>query len=162
MTNDQEKEVDTNQTEPTVEQINYKDMFLRLNADFQNYKKRVEKERSEWMLVAQISILKSLLPILDDLNRAIKTADSIKETQPESQQEWLEGFKLIQKNLTKELDDLGVKEIATDGQFNPELHEALVQVDDQTKPSEHIVEVLSKGYTFQGKVISHAQVSVAK
>jgi molecular chaperone GrpE len=126
----------------------------------------MEKERSEWMIIAQSSILKSILPLIDDIDRAIKMAFNIKEMVSEEQkanaQSWLEGLLLIQKNMVKQLNDLGIHEIDTSKTFNPELHEALIQVEQSGKPCGSIIDVMTKGYTYQGKVIRHAQVSVAQ
>lgn len=166
--NDQEmNNQDTEQTPNTQsEQQNnsYREQYLRLNADLQNFKKRVEKERGEWMQLAQISILKAFIPTIDDLQRAISTAQTLHPSAGDGAQPnaWLEGFILIEKNLNKQLTDLGVIEIDCSGTFNPELHEALMQVDAPTISSGTIVAILNKGYIYQGKVIRHAQVSVAK
>jgi len=142
-----------------TEHINYKEQFLRLNADLQNYKRRVEKERAEWMHVAQASALEPMLSIADDLDRAIENSEKNPDV---AQSAWFEGFKLIQKNLHKSLNDLGVQEIAATGSFNPELHEALIQVESPDHQSGHIVQLLNKGYTLKSKVLRHAKVSVAK
>lgn len=164
-----EQETTQEQEQTPAEQAtngdSHRDQYLRLNADFQNFKKRVEKERSEWMLIAQISIIKTFLPTIDDLERAITTAQQLQpaqDAQPETTGVWLEGFILIQKNFAKQLADLGVIEIDCSGAFNPELHEALIQSENPNIASGHITAVLNKGYTYQGKVVRHAQVSVAK
>ena len=139
--------------------------YVRLNADFQNFKKRVEKERGEWMQLAQIAVLKTFLPTVDDLERAIATAQKLElpaDPGQENSNAWLEGFMLIQKNLTKQLTDFGVSQIDCSGMFNPELHEALIQSDTPNVVSGTITAILNKGYMYQGKVVRHAQVSVAK
>ena len=138
---------------PQPEQVNYKELYVRLAADLQNFKRRVEKERSEWTETAQGIIVSAFLPIIEDFDRAIENLT------PTTGQE---GLVLIQKNLKKTLADLGVNEIETTGQFNPEYHEALAQVESPDHASDHIVQVFSKGYMFKGKVLKHAQVSVAK
>jgi len=140
-------------------EIDYKELFLRTNADFQNFKRRIERERGEWANIMQANVLEKILPIAEDLERALATAT---EKAPTEASAWLNGFALILKNLKKNLVDLGVEEISTKGAFNPEFHEALIQVDSPNHTSGHIVQELSKGYTFKGKVIKHAHVSVAK
>lgn len=137
--------------------INYKELYLRSNADFQNYKRRVEIERLSWMNDAQASILLTILPLLDDLSRAIDACDDSEEKHT-----WLEGLLLIQKKITKTIEDLGVKEIDCSGEFDPEYHEALIQVESEDYDSGKIVEVMSKGYLFKDNVLRHAKVSVAK
>lgn len=164
--NEQEQLNTENQSEPVASaqvdsEINtdYKDLFLRTTADLNNFKRRVEKERAEWMTAAQSMVIEKILPIVDDLDRALVIAQ--KDVAADNVA-WLDGIKLIQKNLNKMLSDLGVKEIDASGVFNPEFHEALASVDSAEKASGDIVDVFFKGYTFKGKVIKHAQVSVAK
>ena len=137
-----------------------KNQLLYITADFQNYKKRVEKERIEWMLLSKISVIKSFLPIIDDLDRAIKSCT--KEEPNEKEIKWLEGFELIYKNLNKIMTDFGVVEIDCSSQFDPEKHEALIQVENSTFPSGKIVEIFEKGYLLNDKILRHAKVSVAK
>lgn len=143
----------------TPEEESFKEQFLRLNADFQNFKRRIEKERIEWMVLAQSKMLENILPIFDELDRALTLAD---EKSDEQHKAWLDGFKLIQKNWQKKFKELGVEEIEGSGKFDPELHEALVQVDSDDVESDHIVQCFEKGYKFKDKVIKHAKVSVAK
>ena len=141
------------------EEESFKLQFLRLNADFQNFKRRIDKERIEWMMLAQSKMLENILPIFDELDRALKLADEKSDDQHKA---WLDGFKLIQKNWQKKFKELGAEEIDGSGEFDPELHEALVQVDSDDVESHHIVECFEKGYKFKDKVIKHAKVSVAK
>lgn len=145
------------QQEQQNDQTNYKDLYIRLNADLQNFKRRIDREKNEWASVAQSYILTSILPLFEDFDRALETT---KDQALAS--ETLDGFKLIQKNIKKTLADLGVSEIDTAGQFNPEYHEAISQVDAADHKTGDIVQVYGKGYFFKGKVIKHAQVSVAK
>ena len=137
----------------------FKEQFLRVSADFANYKRRIEKERLEWMQTAQAGVIQKMLPIMDDLERALA------HTQNQSHQEQsslAEGFTLIQKNVKKTFDDLGVQEINATGAFDPEFHEALVSIQATDKESGDIVDILRKGYMHRGKVLRHAQVAVAK
>jgi len=136
-----------------------KEKLLRVNADFQNFKRRVETERAEWIQMAQAGIMEKFLPVTDDLDRAILACE--KEDNQEKKA-WLEGFKLIQKNLNKTFSDLGIKEIDCSSDFNPEYHEALMSIDSPDYKSGQIVQVLHKGYMFKDKVLRHAKVSVAK
>lgn len=146
-------------TPQSSDESSYKDLYVRLNADFQNFKRRVEKERIEWMQSAQISLLEKLLPIFDELDRAIVLSEEQSTLETKT---WLEGFILIQKNWHKELASLGVKEIPTDGQFDPTLHEALMHEASTDKKQGDIVRVFSKGYLLKDRVIKHAKVSVAQ
>jgi molecular chaperone GrpE len=139
-------------------QDTYRDQFLRLNADFQNFKRRVEKERSEWMVSAQASVLKKILPVFDELDNVVNLC----QEQHIEGSSWAQGLELSQKNWQKMILELGVEEIPTSGMFDPELHEGLMQEDVSDKQPGEIVKTFSKGYRFKGTVIRHAKVSVAK
>lgn len=149
----------TNENKVEEAAIDYRAQSLRVSADFANYKRRIEKERLEWMQTAQSSILQKVLPIIDDLERALAHTQSNVSAE---QNPWIEGFVLIQKNATKLFAELGIEEIDASNAFDPELHEALVSVHVEDKETNQIVEVFRKGYLFKGKVLRHAQVSVAK
>jgi len=137
----------------------YKELYLRTQADLQNMKRRMEKERLEWTGTTQADVIEKLLPFVEDLDRAIETAQANKTEQSAI---WLAGFELIAKNLKKTLSGLGVEEIVATGRFNPEFHEALMNVQSADHASGMIVQQLSKGFTFKGKVLKPARVSVAQ
>jgi molecular chaperone GrpE len=154
------EEASTPAQEPTVTEPNYKELFLRTSADLQNFQRRIERERLEWAQLMQADIVQKFIPFCQDLDRAIES--SAKTATTPQAAELLEGFKLIAKNLHKTMIDLGIQEVSTTGPFNPELHEALMTVESPNHKSGDIVQVLDKGYTFKGKVLKHARVSVAK
>jgi molecular chaperone GrpE len=137
-----------------------KAQLLRVSADLQNLKRRVEKERAEWGVMGQLEVLSHFLPVVDDFVLAMSAAES--SDLNEHELEWFKGFKLIQDKLGLALESSGAKEINCDGKFDPELHEALISVESEDVESENIVAVLRKGYQFKGRVLRHAQVSVAK
>lgn len=137
-----------------------REQLLRVSADFQNYQKRIEKEKNEWITLGQSKIIEKFLPFSDDLERAIQSCRV--EQLDEKQLKWLEGFELIQKKLAKAFTDLGVKEIDCSSKFNPEFHEALMHVESPEHKTGEIVTVLRKGYIFKDKVLRPARVSVAK
>lgn len=160
------KETQENQQEPVVQENFFneetsalKTQLIRVNADFDNFKKRVTKERSDWEDLARIGIIEDFLPLVDDLERALDVAqkDVEKNNLP-----WLQGFEIIYKNLKKSLDKMGLKEIDCSNDFDPEFHEALVNVDSKDHKLGQIVQVFNKGYIFKDRVIRHARVSVAK
>ncbi len=155
----QKQEQEQEFVQDTTEENPHKELYVRLNADFQNFKRRVDKERIEWMQAAQINTLEKLLSIFDELDRAIELSEKQESIEIKT---WLEGFKLIQKNWQKTLSTMGVKEVPTEGQFNPILHEALMHEASTEKQSGEIVKVFSKGYQLRDKVIQHAKVSVAQ
>jgi len=127
--------------------------LMRVSADFSNFKRRVEKERSGWIMSGQAMIIKSFLPCIDDIDRACASG---------TPSENLEGLLIIQKNAHKTLTDIGVTPIDCSGDFDPSRHEALVHVDSPDHKTGEIIEVLTPGYLFKDTVLRFAQVSVAK
>ena len=142
------------------ENSEWKDKCIRVTADFENYKKRIEQEQKVWMGTAQADILGDLLPIVDDFERAL-LQEQKKETVTELVS-LLEGYSLIYQMLQKLLTQYGVEKITEHDKFNPIYHEALMQVDSSEHESGQIVAVMQKGYRFKGKVLRPAKVSVAK
>ena len=138
----------------------YKQKFLRLLADFDNYKKRTEKDRIGWIVNSQIAVIKSFLFIIDDIERAMESVE--KSQQSTLQKDLISGLAVIKKNVDKAFGDLGVEEVNCSVDFDPNLHEALVQEDSLGIDSGKIISVLSRGYKFANQVIRHAKVSVAK
>lgn len=134
-----------------------KNSYVRLVADFENYKKRQEKERSQWTRLAQIEVTAPLLSIIDDFERALEQTNK-----NETPQTIITGFELIHKELLKYLDKVGIKEITVKPQdeFNPELHESVMSVHSDQKP-DTIVQVLQKGYMFKDFILRPAKVSIA-
>ena len=132
------------------------DRLLRLAADFENYKKRVARERQEYVALANERLLKELLPILDDLERALKAAEQHEEAQLE------EGVGLVHRSLASLLERQGVQEIATDGKFDPHVHEALLAQPAEDKEQGDVVDVIQKGYTIGDRIVRPARVIVAE
>ena len=159
-TADTEIEETTKEATPQTPDESCKDQLVRVQADFQNYKRRTEKERAQWIVHAQVRVLESILPLVDELELALKSSEQYEFN--EDTRKWLEGFTLMQQNLHKRLEKLGVKEIDCSGSFDPQLHEALMNVDSPDHESGAIVAVLSKGYVLGDEVLRHAKVSVAK
>lgn len=146
----------------SVQEDAFKAQFLRVSADFANYKRRMDKERAQWATTGQVAVVTVFLPILDDIERAL---DATRLAQQEGNGDLapaLEGLELIEKNLNKVLSDLGVTEVACSGAFDPHHHEALMQTQSDEHESGQIVQVLSKGYRYKEVVIRHAKVSVAQ
>ena len=133
--------------------------YLSLTADFQNYKKRVTQERTDWAQDAQKAVFVDLLVIIDNFERALEQE---KKHENVERLEWLAGFEMIYQSLEKLLAKFGVQAITDFSVFNPKYHEALLQVDSEQHKSGEIVQVLQKGYTMHDKVIRPAIVSVAK
>ena len=136
-----------------------KDTLVRLGADFQNYKKRVEKDRSHWAHMIQSEMILDLLPVIDNFDRALEEAQ--KEESAEDAK-WLEGINMIHKAFYDYLKKQDVAVIEQMQTFDPELHEALMQVESEDHNDGDIVQVLQRGFTLKGKVIRPAKVSVCK
>jgi molecular chaperone GrpE len=130
------------------------DRLLRLAADFENYKKRAARERQEYVALANERLLAELLPILDDLERALSAAEEHQEAQLE------DGVRLVHRSLAALLERYGVAPIETDGKFDPHVHEALL-----SQPSEEeegsVIDVVQKGYKLGDRVVRPARVVVA-
>ncbi len=127
--------------------------WQRAAADFQNYKRRTEQEREEYALLANRALLINLLPAVDDLDRAIETAE-----QQNAGAGWLEGFEAIQRKLHGALEASGVSEIRADGEpFDPNIHEAVSQ-----GPGEHdkVIAEVRRGYRLGSRVLRPAMVVV--
>jgi molecular chaperone GrpE len=163
---DSSKNVDSSKSENNAltacqEELNsWKDRCLRITADFDNFKKRTEREKSSWIKMTQANILHDLLVIVDDFERAVEEAK--KNPSHEDFSVWFQGFELTNKSLQKLLQKYDVQEIKDHDIFNPQYHEAVMQVDSSDHISGSIVAVLQKGYLFKGEVLRPAKVSVAK
>ncbi len=138
----------------------WKEKFLRVSADYQNYMRRSDKERAEWMQVAKTNVLKDLLPIVDDVERAVQDLRTKEQTADVTA--LLSGVGMINTAFVKVLSKYGIQEIVDTVVFNPELHEAVVSVESEQHKSGDIVTVFEKGYKVQDQVLRHAKVSVAK
>ena len=138
--------------EAKAEAEKYLDMARRLQADFDNYRKRTQRENEEYRKFACSSIVGELLTIVDDLDRALEHAGE--ET------EFVKGIRGVRTNLMKVLESNGLKEIPTEGKFDPNYHEALCAVEGDDDGT--IAEVFQKGYMLNGKVLRYSKVKVTK
>ena len=130
------------------------DHFKRILAEFENFKKRSKKERESLYNSILSDVVESILPILDNLENAVKA-----ETKDES---YKQGVELVLKQFKDVLKSKGVEEIKAVGEtFDPELHDAVRSVQDETKGEKEIVEVYRKGYKIGSKIIRHSMVAVA-
>lgn len=131
--------------------------YALLNADFENFKKRLEKEQATVMFGMQKSLLVPLLDIVDNFDRALSDNAMTDKTMAAH----LEGFSLIRKNLQKLLEKFGVKEITDNALFNPNFHEAVMSVEaTEGKESGSIAAVLQKGYMLNSQVLRPAKVTI--
>lgn len=133
------------------------DKYARLFAEFDNFRKRSEKEKSARYDMGAKDVIEKILPVLDNFERGF---DSVEESDKEDA--FVTGMDLIYKQFQKVLEDLGVKPIEAVGQaFDPELHNAVMHVDDPEVGENIVVEEFQKGYTYKDQVVRYSMVKVA-
>lgn len=144
------------------ENADLKDLLARRQADFENYRKRVERERSETYNRVVADVAAKLLPVLDNLKRALEAEASVEASESDEFRHFLNGVDLIYKQLNGVLDALGVKPIPAVGeQFDPHIHEAVVtEATDDYEP-ETVMQEIVAGYRLGDKLIRPALVKVA-
>lgn len=138
----------------------WKEKYMRLAADYQNYTKRIAKEQASYKRSAQAAILYDVLNILDNFERALEGIDISKV--PLEMKAWVEGIELIKKELHKMLEKYSVRPMQESKVFDPHLHEAVMHVESEKHASGEIVQVLQQGYLINGEVLRTAKVSIAK
>ena len=156
--NSQEVEETSPETDELVALRNENEELIstlqHLQADFENFRKRAQRDQDALVARAGERIVKELLPVLDDLERALEAAESHEEAKLE------DGVKLVHRQLEQLLEKEGLAPVETDGKFDPNVHEALL-----TQPSESeegsVIEVLQKGYRLGDRVLRPARVVVA-
>ena len=130
------------------------DLLLRTAAEFDNFKKRTEREKLTVAEFAKAGLIKQLLPILDNIDRAALSE--------KGSEDYIKGIEMIVKQFEGAAGNLGIEEIAKVGDtFNPELHEAVMHVEDENVAENTITQVLQKGYKIGSTVIRPAMVQVA-
>lgn len=126
----------------------------RLQADFVNYRKRSQREKAEMSDRGKIELCASLLPVIDNFERALKAEDS--------ESEFYKGVEMIYNQLLKTFAEQGIEEILAEGEeFNPEYHEAIMRVESEEFEEGTVVEVVQKGFSLEDRVIRPAMVKVA-
>ena len=154
-----EETVDINnkkdQKDAVIEDL--QDRLKRQMAEFDNYRKRTDKEKSAMFEMGASDVIKKLLPIVDNFERGFKSV-----TEEELQTPFAKGMDMVYKQTMKMLEDLQVKPIeALGSEFNPDFHNAVMHVDDDSQGENIIVEEFEKGYTYRDVVIRHSMVKVA-
>lgn len=152
--------------EPAVDELekcrkeaaeNY-DKYLRVSADFENYKKRMARDRADLIQYGNEKLIRDLLPVLDSLGRALDHAAEPGEASP-----LIEGLRLVEKQFLGVLENNGVQPIQARGErFDPNFHEAMFQVDTTEGESNLVVDELEKGYLLNGRLLRPSKVSVSK
>ena len=136
----------------------YKDKWLKVHAEYENTRKRLEKEKHDHIKFANEDIISKLFPIMDNFDMAFAAMEKA-----EDKEAVMEGIKLVQKEFHRILEENGVERIETVGkEFDPNLHEAVQAVDTEDVPDGEIVEEVRSGYLLNGRLLRPAQVKVAK
>lgn len=160
---DKENEEKEEEKDPLAEALKeiemLKDKYLRSVAEFDNYRKRTLKEKTELILNGSEKAVQAFLPIIDDMERAIENAEKTEDIEVIR-----EGMKLIHQKTSKTMESLGVKEIKTeDADFDTDYHEAVAMVPGMGDDKKgKVLDCVQKGYTLNDKVIRHAKVAVGQ
>ncbi len=146
-----------------AEAAEYKDKYIRAHADFENAKKRLEKDKANAVAYANESFAKDILAVIDSFEQALASIEGAgEENSGEVLEKMKEGVKLTYEQLKKVLEKNHIKEIVCDKNFDPEVHQAIMQVESDEHESGDIVQVMQKGYTIKDRVLRPAMVSTAK
>lgn len=131
----------------------------RTRADFENYRKRVETEKTQARENGQVSMIMKLIPVIDNIDRAISHVPENLKTD-----NWVQGVTGLSKNLEKVMQEIGISKVPAEigMEFDPNLHDAIQFDEEATGSQEVISEVLQSGYTLNGSPIRHAMVKVTK
>ena len=150
--------------EATDEAAEWKDKFLRAHADFENTKKRLHKDKSAAISYANESFSKDILAVMDSFDQALLSIAKAEEDEESASvvEKMKEGVTLTYEQLKKILEKNHIKEIESTGEFDPNLHQVIMQVDSDEHETGQIVQVLQKGYTIRDRVLRPAMVSTAK
>lgn len=144
-----------------AEALEWKDKYLRAHADFENSKKRLEKDKNNAVVYANESFAKDILAVMDSFENALASMENNSEDS-EVINGMKEGVNLTFEQLKKILEKNSIKEIGCENEFDPEVHQAIMQVDSEDHESGNIVQVMQKGYTIKERVLRPAMVSTCK
>jgi molecular chaperone GrpE len=146
-----------------AEAAEYKDKYIRAHADFENAKKRLEKDKANAVAYANESFAKDILAVIDSFEQALASIEGADEAHSgEVLEKMKEGVKLTYEQLKKVLEKNHIKEIVCEGEFDPEVHQAIMQVESDDHESGDVVQVMQKGYTIKDRVLRPAMVSTCK
>ena len=148
---EEESSLDTELNETKKQLAETSDKYLRVLAEYDNFRKRSLKERDSIYGDAYVDCVKNLLPVIDNVERVLTL---------EGDEKFMGGLKLIVAQIHEALNKMGVKEIECNT-FDPNLHNAVMHIDDDSYGESQIVEVFQKGYTYGDRVIRYAMVKVA-
>jgi molecular chaperone GrpE len=134
----------------------YLDLLQRTKADFENYRKRAARDQERLVAHAHERLVRELLPVLDDLERTLEAAERHEEAA------LVDGVRLVERSLRKSLEKEGLKEIDTEGPFDPHVHEAVLTQPADDAEQGAVLEVVQRGYCLGDKVVRPARVIVAE
>jgi molecular chaperone GrpE len=143
-------------TQAEAKRDEYLDLLQRTKADFENYRKRAIRDQERLVAHAHERLVKELLPVLDDLERALEAAERHEEAT------LVEGVQLVQGALRKALEKEGLAEIEAEGAFDPHVHEAVLTQPGNGKESGSVLEVVQRGYRLGDRIVRPARVIVAE
>jgi molecular chaperone GrpE len=139
-----------------------KEGLARRQADFENYRKRIERERGEAHQRVVADVARKLLPVLDNLNRALDAEKNVQSNESKEFRHFLHGVELINRQLNEVLESLGIQPIASVGeQFDPHIHEAVVTEPSDEYEPDTVTEELARGYRIGDRLLRPAMVKVA-
>ncbi len=139
-----------------AENAELKDQLVRRLAEFENFRKRSEKEKSQMFEVGAKTVIEKLLPVIDNFERGLMGIPEEEKDAP-----FVQGVELVYKQLLTAFEELGVTAIEAEGaEFDPNLHNAVMMVDDEEKGSGTVAEVMQKGYLYHDSVVRHSMVKV--
>lgn len=134
----------------------YEDLRVRQLAEFENFRKRSEKEKAQMFEIGAKTVIEKLLPVIDNFERGLAAV-----TEDEKETSFAQGVELVYKQLLTSFDELGVKPIEAVGkEFDPNLHNAVMMVDDDSLESGTVAEEMQKGYMYKESVVRHSMVKV--
>jgi len=181
MSQEEQENLEESQTEEQVEQTEeeatevdpleaaqaeaaeYKDKYLRAHADFENAKRRLEKDKMNAVSYANESFAKDILAVIDSFENALASIESADEKDSsEVLKQMKEGVNLTYEQLKKILEKNHIKEVDCSGEFDPEVHQAIMQVESDEHEAGDVVQVMQKGYTIKDRVLRPAMVSTCK
>ena len=143
-----------------IEELN--DKYMRLMAEFENFRKRSDKEKEQMFETGAKSVIEKVLPVIDNFERALNMAGPEKKSEAETDP-FMDGMRKVYKQLMDELEKMGVKPIEAVGQeFNPDFHNAVMQIDSEEFESGMVAQEMQKGYLYNDSVVRHSMVGVAK
>lgn len=159
--NEAAEEVESDLERVQVELDQLKEKYTRVHADFDNIKKRLEREKYQALEYAQEKFAKDLIPVVDSLEMAVKAAESEEMEPAELLEKVKEGVELTMKQFLSALEKHGITSVGEDAPFDPNVHHAVQQVDSDAHESGEIVSTFQKGYKYKERTLRDAMVVIA-